>query len=129
MKIAPARGTVLLLLLGATQLRSADPTDPKPAYGGDKLVRPGGYWEWVYLSQMGRASPSISGGHGTGAPTSDLWERAAAQAAEEESEPDSRPRRTVRNAAASSSLPTWLLRNWRRMRKAPSSASKSKTNG
>lgn len=50
MKTALAFGATLWLLLGAAQLRSADASDPKPAYAGDKLVRPEGYREWIYLS-------------------------------------------------------------------------------
>jgi hypothetical protein len=35
---------------GARQTRSPETSVPKPAYEGNKLVRPEGYREWVYLS-------------------------------------------------------------------------------
>jgi Cytochrome P460 len=40
----------LLALVGGGQIRSAETSVPKPAYKGNKLVRPEGYREWVYLS-------------------------------------------------------------------------------
>ena len=43
---------VLLATLGAVETRSAatDDDSAKPQYSGDKLVRPEGYREWIYLS-------------------------------------------------------------------------------
>src|SRR5271156_2560552 len=54
MRIAFACGTLAILLatLGAVQTRSADTdaSSPKAQFSGDKLARPEGYREWIYLS-------------------------------------------------------------------------------
>jgi hypothetical protein len=48
------RGTLvaigLLLCVAAGCALAAGTADPRPVYAGDKLVRPEGYREWVYLS-------------------------------------------------------------------------------
>ncbi|HKV03499.1 MAG TPA: cytochrome P460 family protein [Candidatus Acidoferrales bacterium] len=45
-----AATAVLLATLGAAAPRPADDHNAKPQYTGDKLVRPEGYREWIYLS-------------------------------------------------------------------------------
>jgi cytochrome P460 len=54
MKIAFACATlaVLMATLGVVETRSAvtDADSAKPVYSGDRLVRPAGYREWIYLS-------------------------------------------------------------------------------
>jgi hypothetical protein len=54
MKLALACATLAAMLatIGATETRSAatDDDSAKPQYSGDKLVRPEGYREWIYLS-------------------------------------------------------------------------------
>ncbi len=54
MKLALACATlaVMLATIGAVEMRSAatDDDSAKPQYSGEKLVRPEGYREWIYLS-------------------------------------------------------------------------------
>jgi hypothetical protein len=66
MKLALACATlaVILATIGAVETRSAETDDSaKPQYSGDKLVRPEGYREWIYLSSgLGmNYSPSAMG--------------------------------------------------------------------
>jgi hypothetical protein len=48
--IALLCSTVFLLILGSKQSSSAETVTTNPAYVGNKLVRPEGYREWIYLS-------------------------------------------------------------------------------
>jgi hypothetical protein len=52
MKFALACATLTLIVAttGAVGMRSADAESAKPQYSGDKLARPEGYREWIYLS-------------------------------------------------------------------------------
>ena len=68
MRIAFACGTLAILLatLGAVQTRSADTdaSSPKAQFSGDKLVRPEGYREWIYLSSgLGMNYNPMPGSH------------------------------------------------------------------
>jgi hypothetical protein len=67
MKIAFVCATlaVLVATLGAVETRSAgtDADSAKPVYAGDKLVRPEGYREWIYLSSgLGMNYSPVAGG-------------------------------------------------------------------
>jgi Cytochrome P460 len=64
--LASASLAVLLATLGAVETRSAGPDadSTKPQYSGDKLVRPDGYREWIYLSSgLGMNYSPAPGGH------------------------------------------------------------------
>jgi hypothetical protein len=68
MRTAFACGTLAILVatLGAVQTRSADTdaSSPKAQFSGDKLVRPEGYREWIYLSSgLGMNYNPMPGSH------------------------------------------------------------------
>jgi hypothetical protein len=52
MKFALACATLTLIVAttGTVEMRPADAESAKPQYSGDKLARPEGYREWIYLS-------------------------------------------------------------------------------
>ena len=49
MKRALLAGTAILFCAAIGHAVGSDETAQRPQYAGDKLVRPGGYREWIYL--------------------------------------------------------------------------------